>query len=142
MQGSLGTLGLRYSKHSSAEQIPLATQVQEEAHSPLLLKTGGAQQGWSHFFPATQELTNRISPIVEKLFEGSSFYIMRLKKPEMVEYMVSLFKNFSPEEFKDILDSELRRRILKLLTLEAVAGTLNDLTLDQMSIFDEFVLGE
>ncbi|MDF5725097.1 MAG: hypothetical protein PUP91_32530 [Rhizonema sp. PD37] len=90
----------------------------------------------------TQELTNRISPIVEKLFEGSSFYIMRLKKQEMVEYMVSLFENFSPEEFKNILESELKSRILKLLTLEAVSGSLNDLTLDQVRIFDEFVIGE
>lgn len=74
----------------------------------------------------TQELRNRISPMVEKLFEDSSFYIMRLKKQEMVEYMVSLFGQFSYEEFKAIPESELRRRISKLLTLEAIAGTLNN----------------
>jgi hypothetical protein len=90
----------------------------------------------------TQELTNRISPIVENLFKGSSFYMVRLKKQEMIENLVSLFGKFSPEEFRAITDYELTRRIKKILTLEAVSGTLNDLTPEQIKIFDESVLGK
>ena len=89
----------------------------------------------------TQELTKRISLIVDNLFKGSSFYMVSLKKQEMIEQLVSLFGKFSPEEFKAIPDYELTRRIKKLLTLEAVSGTLNDLTQEQIKIFDEAVEG-
>ena len=90
----------------------------------------------------TQELFNRISPIVEKLFKGSNFYIDRLNEQEMVEMLVSLFGKFSPEQMKAISDNELSSRIKKILTLEAVSGTLNDLTPEQIKIFDEAVLGK
>jgi GTPase Era involved in 16S rRNA processing len=92
-------------------------------------------------FNYTQELTNRISPIVESLFKGSSFYMVRLKKQERIEHLVNLFAKFSPEEFRAIPDDELTRRIDKLLVLEAVSGTLNDLTPEQIKIFDEAVEG-
>lgn len=90
----------------------------------------------------TQELTNRISPIVENLFKGSSFYMVRLKKQAMIENLVGLFGKFSSEEFRTISDYELTQRIKKLLTLEAVSGTLNDLTPEQIKIFDESVEGK
>jgi hypothetical protein len=90
----------------------------------------------------TQELTDRISPIVEKLFKGSSFYTVRLKKQERIEDLVNLFGELSPEEFHNISDGELTRRIKKLLTLEAVSGTLNDLTPEQIKIFEEAVEGK
>ncbi|KAF3885562.1 MULTISPECIES: hypothetical protein [Nostocales] len=86
-----------------------------------------------------QELTNRISPIVEKLFQGSSFYTVRLKKQERITDLVNLFGELSPEDFRTISEEELTSRIKKLLTLEAVSGTLNDLTPEQIKIFDEAV---
>jgi pheromone shutdown protein TraB len=89
-----------------------------------------------------QELLKRISPIVENLFKNSSFYIVKLNKQEMVKMLVNLFGKFSPEEMKAISDNELSRRIKKILTLEAVSGTLNDLTPEQIKIFDEAVLGK
>jgi hypothetical protein len=90
----------------------------------------------------TQELKNRISPIVEKLFKGSNFYMMKLKKQERIEDLVNLFGKFSPEEFRAISDQQLTRRISKLLTLEAVSGTLNDLSPEQIKLFDEAVTGK
>ncbi|MBE9215626.1 hypothetical protein IQ247_23650 [Plectonema cf. radiosum LEGE 06105] len=87
------------------------------------------------------ELENRISPIVEKLIKGSSLYQVKLKKEEMIEMLVDLFGEFSPEEFRAIPDKELTRRIDKLLVLEAVSGTLNDLTPEEIAIFDEAVEG-
>jgi hypothetical protein len=88
------------------------------------------------------ELTNRISPIVEKLFKSNSLYVVKLKKWEMVEMLVNLFGEFTPDEMRAIPDNELIRRIGKLLTLEAVSGTLNDLTPEQIKIFDEAVEGK
>ncbi|MEA5572815.1 hypothetical protein [Calothrix sp. UHCC 0171] len=90
----------------------------------------------------TQEVTNRISPIVDKLFKASSFYTVRLKKQERIEDLIKLFGELPPEEFRAISEHELTRRIKKLLTLEAVSGTLNDLTPEQIKIFDEAVEGK
>jgi GTPase Era involved in 16S rRNA processing len=90
----------------------------------------------------TQELTNRISAIVDSLFKGSSFYTVRLNKQERIEHLVELFRKFSPEDFRAIPEHELTDRIAKLLTLEAVSGTLNDLTPEQMKIYDESVEGK
>lgn len=90
----------------------------------------------------TQQIKNRISPIVGKLFKGSKLYMMKLKKQERIEDLVSLFSQFSPEEFQAISDQELTRRISKLLTLEAVSGTLNDLSPEQIKLFDEAVAGK
>ncbi len=87
------------------------------------------------------ELINRISLIVEKLIQGNSLYQVKLQKNEIIEMLVDLFASFSEEEFRAITDNELTRRIKKLLTLEAVSGTLNDLTPEQMAIFDEAVEG-
>jgi hypothetical protein len=89
-----------------------------------------------------QELIDRISPIFERLFKSNSLYIVKLKKGEMLEILVELFGQFTPEEMRAIPDNELTRRITKLLTLEAVSGTLNDLTPEQINIFDEAVEGE
>jgi len=88
-----------------------------------------------------QELTDRISPIVESLFKSNSLYVVRLKKLEMLEMLVELFGQLTPDEMTAIPDNELTRRITKLLTLEAVSGTLNDLTPEQIKIFDEAVEG-
>ncbi|MDY6901059.1 MAG: hypothetical protein SWZ49_23705 [Cyanobacteriota bacterium] len=87
------------------------------------------------------ELINRIKPIVEKLIKENSLYQVKLKKDEMVKKMVDLFGEFTSEEFGAISENELIRRIKKLLTLEAVSGTLNDLTPEQIAIFDEAVEG-
>ncbi len=89
----------------------------------------------------TQEIANKISPIVENLFQGSSLYMVKLRKQERIEHLVNLFSKFSPEEFRAIPDDELIRRIDKLLVLEAVSGTLSDLTPEQIQIFDEAVEG-
>ncbi len=88
-----------------------------------------------------QELIDRISPIVERLFKSNSLYMVRLKKMEILEMLVELFGQFTPEEMRAIPENELTRRITKLLTLEAVSGTLNDLTPEQIKIFDEAVEG-
>ena len=86
-----------------------------------------------------QELTNRISPIVEKLFKSNSLYLVKLKKWEMMEMLVYLFGRFSPQEIRAIKDDDLTRRIDKILVLDAVSGTLNDLTPEPIKMYDEAV---
>lgn len=83
----------------------------------------------------------RISLIVNRLIDSNSFYQEKLDKNEIVPDLVNLFKQFSPEEFATIADEDLTRRINRILTLEAVAGTLNDLTPEQMAMFDDAVEG-
>lgn len=87
------------------------------------------------------EFINRIQPIVEKLIKGNSLYQVKLNKEEMLKQLVDLFGEFSEEEFRKISENELIRRIKKLMTLEAVSGTLNDLTPEEIAIFDEAVEG-
>ena len=87
------------------------------------------------------EVINRIFPIVENLFQGNSLFQVRLNKEEILQLLVKLFEKFSLEEFKTISDRELTRRIRKIMTVEAVSGTLNDLTPEQLEVFDAAVAG-
>ncbi|MBE9249376.1 hypothetical protein IQ226_09395 [Dolichospermum sp. LEGE 00240] len=89
-----------------------------------------------------QELTERISHVVDKLFRGSSFYMVKLDQYEMTQMLMELFSRFSPEEMRAIKEHDLTRRIDKILVLEAVAGTLNDLTPEEIAIFDAAVAGK
>jgi hypothetical protein len=88
-----------------------------------------------------QELIDRISPIVEKLFKSNSLYVVRLQKMAMLEMLVELFGQFTPEQMRAIKDEDLTQRIDSLLVLDAVSGTLNDLTPEQLKMFDESVEG-
>ena len=56
--------------------------------------------------------------------------------------LIELFGRFSPAQMRAIKDHDLTRRIGKILTLEAVAGTLNDLTPEEIAIFDAAVEGK
>jgi hypothetical protein len=89
-----------------------------------------------------QELTERISTLVDKLFQGSSFYKVKLDQYEMTEMLIELFGRLSPEEMRAIKEHDLTRRIGKILTLEAVSGTLNDLSPEEIAIFDAAVEGK
>ena len=92
-------------------------------------------------FSYHQELINRISPIVENLFKGNSLYQVKLNQREMIQMLVELFGKFSQEEMSEIKDDDLTDRIDSILVLEAVSGTLNDLTPEQIAIFDAVVEG-
>ncbi|MEH2388082.1 MAG: hypothetical protein V7K14_20390 [Nostoc sp.] len=87
------------------------------------------------------ELVNRISPIVENLFKGNSLYQVKLNQQEMSQMLVELFRQFSSEKMREIKDDDLTDRIDSILILEAVSGTLNDLTAEQIAIFDAVVEG-
>jgi hypothetical protein len=56
--------------------------------------------------------------------------------------LINLFSRFSPEAMRGIKEHDLTRRIDKILVLDAVAGTLNDLTPEEIAIFDAAVAGK
>lgn len=83
----------------------------------------------------------RISGIVDHLIQGKSLYEERLDKQEVMQLLARLLDKFSPEFIKAIPDDELIARIDSILVIEAVSGTLNDLTPEQIDIFDSSVKG-
>lgn len=88
------------------------------------------------------ELSNRISSIVTQLFQDNTLFRERLNKDEMIQVVSSLLLEiFSVEQLKGIDDDDLKERIDGVLVIEAVSGTLNDLTPEQIEIFDAAVAG-
>ncbi|WP_445632025.1 hypothetical protein [Nostoc sp. DSM 114167] len=81
----------------------------------------------------------RLSKIVDKLIQDNSLYQERLDKQEIIQHLVNLLDKFSPEFLNAISDGELMDRIDSILVIEAVSGTLNDLTPEQIEMFDAAV---
>ena len=63
----------------------------------------------------------------------------RLDKNEIIEVFSNSLERISPEELVSLDDGELTARIDRVMVREAVAGTLNELTPEQMEIFDAAV---
>ncbi|MBD2487779.1 hypothetical protein [Aulosira sp. FACHB-615] len=83
----------------------------------------------------------RMSKIVDNLIQGNNLYEERLQKREIMQHLITLLDKFSPETIKSISDDELKHRLDSILVLEAVSGTLNDLTPEQIEKFDVAVNG-
>ncbi|MCW5317022.1 hypothetical protein GTQ43_25340 [Nostoc sp. KVJ3] len=81
----------------------------------------------------------RLSKIVDKLIQGNSLYQERLDKQEIIQHLVNLLDKFPPEFINALSDGELTDRIDSILVIEAVSGTLNDLTPEQIEMFDAAV---
>ncbi|NER33984.1 MAG: hypothetical protein F6J93_08055 [Oscillatoria sp. SIO1A7] len=87
-------------------------------------------------------VTARISRLVENLMEKESWFREKLDLEEMVSYISGLAKaKFSPEELQAIDDEDLTERIDKVMAVHAVGGMLDDLTPEEMEIFDAAVEG-
>ncbi|MBN3938904.1 MAG: hypothetical protein V7L21_26585 [Nostoc sp.] len=81
----------------------------------------------------------RLSKIVDKLIQDNILYQERLDKQEIIQHLVNLLDKFSPEFINALSDGELTDRIDSILVIEAVSGTLNDLTPEQIEMFDAAV---
>ncbi|TAE52955.1 MAG: hypothetical protein EAZ87_24400 [Nostocales cyanobacterium] len=87
-----------------------------------------------------QATHQRISVIVENLIANNSIYQERLEQQKMIEKMYELFTQPNVgDDVETIDDDDLTERISKILALEAISGLLNDLTPEEMAIFDEAV---
>ncbi|NER37617.1 MAG: hypothetical protein F6J93_27250 [Oscillatoria sp. SIO1A7] len=83
----------------------------------------------------------RVLQITEKLIEGDSLYRERLNRDEMTGHIVKLFSELSAEELSSVSEENLQTRIDGILVTHAVAGTLNELSAEQMEVFDAAVEG-
>ena len=85
---------------------------------------------------------DRISTIVETLLK-SKILFQKFKKAEMIELFSNLMlKNRSPEQLMEMSNDQLTSIINDIMVVEAVSGTLNDLTPEEMKIFDAAVEGK
>lgn len=90
-------------------------------------------------FEEKEIFLSHIGQIVKNLIQGNHLYQERLNTDEMIQLMVNLFNRFSTEELKAITNDDLVKRIDSILVLEAVSGTLNDLTPEQIKMYEEAV---
>ena len=88
-----------------------------------------------------QELIiKRIEQVVSLLMEERPFFKEELDYSKIVQQLAKLFKKNLPlEEFKTMSDQELKSNCSIIMVTEAVAGTLNELTPEQMTIFDQAI---
>ena len=94
--------------------------------------------------PVEQEqFMMRVSEIVDKLMSRQKIFQERLDRSAIIKLLFNLFqKLFTPEEIGALDNQDLTSRIEKIMLLEAVSGTLNELTPTQINIFDAAVEGK
>jgi hypothetical protein len=87
-----------------------------------------------------QLMKERIEKIVTILMEESPLFKEELNATEMVEHLCNLFQqNVSVDEFNGMEDQDLKERCSGILSVQMLSGLLDDLTPEQIAIFDESV---
>lgn len=87
-----------------------------------------------------ESISKRIEEFVKILMAERSIFREELDYDESVKLLVRIFsENFSLEEFNAISDESLKKRCSRIMVTEAVAGTLNELTPEEIAIFDEAI---
>ncbi|NET00063.1 MAG: hypothetical protein F6K61_05680 [Sphaerospermopsis sp. SIO1G1] len=87
-----------------------------------------------------QTTYKRISTIVENLIANDSLYQERLEQEEMINHIYQIFnQRDTVPPMEKMEEDDLMNRINGILALHSVAGSLNDLTPEEMAIFDEAV---
>ena len=82
----------------------------------------------------------RIEQVVALLMEERPLFKDELNYREMVNHLTKLFQNnLLFEEFQTMSEQELKKHCSAIMVTEAVAGTLNELTPDQLAMFDEAI---
>jgi hypothetical protein len=89
-----------------------------------------------------QAAITRISQIVDELIQGNTLYQEKLNKNEVMKSFAKLVDKFSPQFVINLDDKELTERIDRVMIVDAIAGTLNDLTPEQIKMYDEAVEGK
>lgn len=90
--------------------------------------------------PLAESQKIRLANCVQKLMPTRSIFQERLNEAEMIEIAIDMFEpNAKLRSVEDIDDRELEEIIYDVMILKSVAGTLNDLTPEEMAIFDDAV---
>ena len=81
----------------------------------------------------------KLTEIVKTLIDNNPLYQENLDKEKMLEVINRTFDPVAVPDVNSISEEELMKRIKSILSLHLVSGMLNDLTPEQMQIFDESV---
>ena len=85
-------------------------------------------------------IIKRIEPVIAILMEERPLFKEELNYSAMVQHLSKLFlENLSFEEFSSISDESLKKRCSGIMSTKLIAGMLNDLTPEEMAIFDEAI---
>ncbi|MFM6011997.1 MAG: hypothetical protein ACKPER_08465, partial [Dolichospermum sp.] len=77
--------------------------------------------------------------IVTTLIDNNPLYQENLDREKMIELIKNIFNPAEVPDVNSISQEQLTKRIKSILSLHLVSGMLNDLTPEQMRIFDESV---
>ena len=81
----------------------------------------------------------KLTEIVKTLIDNNPLYQENLDKQAMITNINRTFDPIAVPDINSISEEELTKRIKSILSLNLVSGMLNDLTPEQMQIFDESV---
>jgi hypothetical protein len=81
----------------------------------------------------------KLPQIVTTLIENNPLYQENLDREKMIELINNIFNPAEVPDINSISEEQLTKRIKSILSLNLVSGMLNDLTPEQMQIFDESV---
>jgi hypothetical protein len=82
----------------------------------------------------------RLKPFVERKIASNKIYLDKFNQDGWIEYLTTTMSGIPLEQFIIIADEDLKGRIGRLMSLQLVAGMLNDFTPKQMKIFDECMI--
>ena len=84
-------------------------------------------------------INKKILPIVRKVIEEDIIF-QQLDQGEMVKLIVNLIEQYlTPETINNLSNEILTQRIRKILTIEVMSHLLDDLTPEQIKMFDQAV---
>jgi predicted DNA binding protein len=86
-----------------------------------------------------QSNSQKLTEIVQTLIDNNTLYQENLDKQEMIKVINRTFVPAAVPDLESISEEELTKRIKSILSLHLVSGMLNDLTPEQMRLFDESV---
>ncbi|MFM5890281.1 MAG: hypothetical protein ACKPFD_04125 [Dolichospermum sp.] len=81
----------------------------------------------------------KLPEIVTTLIDNNPLYQENLDREKMIELIKNIFNPAEVPDVNSISQEQLTKRIKSILSLHLVSGMLNDLTPEQMRIFDESV---
>jgi hypothetical protein len=85
---------------------------------------------------------DRISQVVDQVFEVSEVYREELGKTELIQIYSDLMDNgFPPENLISITEADLTQRVKQLMAMELLGTLLEGLTPEEIRIFNEAVEG-
>ena len=84
---------------------------------------------------------SRISDIVDRIMQSRPVYQEELTKNEVMEKFASLLNNIFPEQLMVLDDESLTKRVKGVMSIELMTHLLDDLTPEEVEIFNSAVEG-